>query len=76
MGAFFRILLIFLLIWVGIKFLFRLLFSWLFVNKMNQQRQNQTNTKREEGEVTILKDKNKKPHHRKEEGEYVDYEEI
>lgn len=72
--AFFRILLIFILIWIGIRFLFRFLLSWLFANKINEQQKHQA--KEEEGKVTILKDKNQKKHHRKEEGEYVDYEEI
>lgn len=69
--ALFRFLLIFLLIYLGIRFISRLLFPASSANN------NYSNTKRKEGEV-IIEDspQSKTKNISKDEGEYVDYEEI
>jgi Domain of unknown function (DUF4834) len=67
----FRFLLIFLLIYLGIRFISRLLFP--APNSGN----NTSNTKRKEGEV-IIEDtpQSKTKNISKDEGDYVDYEEV
>ncbi len=67
-----------ILIIVGIYYLVRLL-VWLFRkpdDAGNQDRQREPDRKKREGEVSIDYIPDKKKHVRKEDGDYVDFEEV
>lgn len=74
-----RIILIALLIYYALKFIGRLVFPWLFEQaiKNSQYSQGSVKDKKQDGDVTVQdlsKEKNKVID--KDEGEYIDYEEV
>jgi hypothetical protein len=78
--AFLRILLIGILIYLTLKVIGRLLFPWVYItgnNKKDSGQDSESWQNKKEGDVTVednRRDKNKII--RKDEGEYIDYEEI
>jgi hypothetical protein len=65
------------------KYVFRWLFPFLFQHsiknmqqKMQDNLKNQQRSNRHEGEVTIENDRIRKPTYSRDEGEYVDFEEV
>lgn len=78
--GFFRIVGIIVLIYFVLKFVGRLLFPIVVKKAMNnmqsRQSQYQRHQQKQEGEVTIEKDRANKNPNRSAEGEYVDFEEI
>ncbi len=82
MVGFIKTVAIIILIYYGFKFLARLLAPFLIkkiTDKMGSQFQNQSQQKestKPEGEVTIEKKQSTKSKFSKNDGEYIDYEEI
>jgi len=84
--GFLETILIILLVYYGIKFFSRLFGPYMlrYLSKkmqdqfggQSQQRQNQSETKRKEGETVIDKMPQKNTSSNKDVGEYIDYEEI
>ncbi len=80
--SFFRTLFIILVIWYGVKLVTKYLFP-LFMQKtmkdmqsrMEGQIRQQQQSQRNEGEITVQQDRNKRNNGQKE-GEYVDFEEV
>ena len=80
---FIRTLLIIAVIYVLFKYVFRLLFPFLFQQgmknmqrKMEDQLQNQQRSYRREGDVIIENNRRKGSSVSRDEGEYVDFEEV
>ncbi len=78
--SFLRTVGIIVIIYYGLKFLGRLLFPIVVKKAVNnmQARQNQYQRpqQKQEGEVTIEKDRQRKTGNLNSEGEYVDFEEV
>ena len=76
MITFLKVILIFVIIFYLIKFVFRY-FIQKFLNNHNTNTKDFYNSKeKKEGEVTVEKTEQKKKIHSKDEGEYVDFEDV
>ena len=76
--AFFRLLLIGILIYLILKFIGRLLFPWFYAGYQDDNYQNNRGKEnKKEGDVTVQDTGSEKSKLiKKDEGEYVDFEEI
>lgn len=76
--GFLRIIGIIVVLYYGLKFLGRLLFPIVVKKAVNnmQARQSTYTERKPEGEVTIEKKTSQQGHYQKNEGEYVDFEEV
>jgi cytochrome c biogenesis protein CcdA len=76
--SFLRTVGIIVIIYYGLKFLGRLLFPIVIKKAVNnmQARQSTYTERKPEGEVTVEKKSGQQGRHTKDEGEYVDFEEV
>lgn len=74
MGGFMRLLLLFIVIWYGVRFVFRFLLPLLTGSYAKRREKNV----KKEGEVTLHYDKQRQQDFAQKEkkGEYIDYKEI
>ena len=76
MLTFIKVILVFVIVYYLMKLLFRY-FIQKFLNSHNMNTNNFSKEKeKKEGEITVEKTENKDKIHTKEEGEYVDYEDV